>query len=66
MQQQSVPKTAQASTELVEQVDSEKTQKEKRLADLQQARLQNEKETQAAFEAWAEHFFPLLTPERQY
>ena len=35
------------------------------LADLQQARLQNEKETQAAFEAWAEHFFPLLTPERQ-
>ena len=33
MEQQSVPKTAQASTEFVEQVDSEKTQKEKRLAE---------------------------------
>ena len=33
MPRESVPKTAQASTELVEQVDSEKTQKVKRLAE---------------------------------
>ena len=34
MQRESAPKTAKASKELVVQVDSEKTQKEKRLADL--------------------------------
>ena len=35
------------------------------LADLRQARLQAEKETEGAFEAWAEKVFPLLTPEHQ-
>ena len=35
------------------------------LADLQQARLQAEKETEGAFEVWAEKVFPLLTPEHQ-
>ena len=49
-----MPKTAQASTELVEQVDSEKTQKEKRLADLR-AKLEEKLEDMLDKQAKLDH-----------